>query len=166
MSKLSVRRIDSEKPDSTKDRRIADGLGLYLKVATPGTKTFTYRYTYNTKRHELTLGVYPEMSLAQARQARLESSKILESGRNPIHVHQNAKEAKREALNVSELIEEFHLKYLKVHFEKPDDARKTLIRDIGSEIGKYLVPDVTKKTSLSPSARWCSAAPRCRRTVL
>lgn len=145
MPTLTTRRIDSEKPDPAKDRRVADSLGLYLKVAKNGTKTFTFRYTYVNKRYWLHLGTYPETSLAQARQARLDASKILESGRNPLHVQHGATKAKAEALDVSELIEDFYLKHLKLHFEKPDDARKTLIRDIGGEIGKYLVPDVTKK---------------------
>lgn len=145
MSKLSVKRIEAEKPDPKKDRRISDGLGMYLKVATYNVKTFTFRYTYATRRHEVTLGTFPAMSLAEARLKRLEFSKILESGRNPLYVHQTAVEVKREALDVSALINEFYEKHLKARFEKPDDAYKTLKRDIGKEIGRHLVPDVTKK---------------------
>lgn len=145
MSVLSVKRIEAEKPDPLKDRRVADGLGLYLKVAKTGTKTFTYRFTYASGRQEMTLGTFPELSLVEAREARHEAAKILETGKNPLHAKQSTRQAKVEALTVAELIEEFKKEYLDLKFEKPEAAYQCLTRDIGKSMGKLLLPDVTKR---------------------
>lgn len=142
---LTVTRITNLKPEPTADRRYADSLGLYLKIAHNGKKTFVFRFTYVRTRHELTLGSFPEMSLAKAREARLENSRILEGGKNPLQVKAAARKAKHAALDVNELIEQFRTGYLNQHFQKPDVAYRTLKRDIGSQMGKLLVPDVTKK---------------------
>lgn len=145
MSTLSVRRIESEKPDPKKDRRIADGQGLYLKVAKNGKKTFTYRFTYaGRSRQEVTLGTYPEMSLADARAERLTQSRLLGQGLNPIQEKHAAHQSKKQALTVSELIEEFYTEHMQQHRELPAPDYQTLKLHIGQEIGKVLVPDVTK----------------------
>lgn len=145
MSMLTVKRIEAERPDPSKDRRIADGLGLYLKVAKNGTKSFTYRFTYGRDRKELSLGIYPAMSLADARKARQDAAETLEGGKNPLQEKQSERQAKRDALDVNALIAEFRTNFLNVHFEQPAAAHQCLTRDVGKEIGRMLVPDVTKK---------------------
>lgn len=144
MSSLTVRRIDTAKPDPTKDVRIADGDGLYLKVAKTGTKTFTFRYTYAGRgRKELTLGAYPVMGLAEARDERQRQAKILAEGKDPLQLKAEARQVKKEALTVEELIESFHTNWLKEHFDKPDEAKAILVKHIGTPLGKTLAPDVT-----------------------
>lgn len=46
--------------------RSAAGNGLYFRVSEEGTGFWIVRYTVNRKRREITLGRYPEMSLADA----------------------------------------------------------------------------------------------------
>lgn len=146
MPSLSARRIELTKPNPTKDIRIADGEGLYLKVTTGGTKSFTFRYTYaGRKRREITLGTFPEIGLAEAREKRLEQAKILQAGHDPLQVKQDDHRAKKEALTVEELIEDFHTNWLKIRFQQPDDAKAILKRHIGKPLGKVLAPDVTKQ---------------------
>jgi integrase len=145
MSKLSSRKIDSLKADPTKVVRVSDGQGMYVNVSKTGNKTFTFRFVYGSGRHELTLGTYPELSLAEAREKRLEASKVLEGGRNPLHVEQLRKETKREALNVNELIQEFHDQILVHQFERPKKALDVLLLHVGTQIGKLLAADVTKR---------------------
>ncbi|MCG9056638.1 tyrosine-type recombinase/integrase [Laribacter hongkongensis] len=143
MPTLTTRRIESEKANPTKDRRIADGLGLYLKIAKNGTKTFTYRFTYAARRQEMTLGTYPETSLAGAREKHLEARKALEAGRNPLQTQQAQRQALKLAPTVEELVEEYHSRVLSKTFKRPEEALRTLTRDVQSQIGKFLAKDVT-----------------------
>jgi hypothetical protein len=76
MSKLNNRIIERAKP-SSKDKYIADGDGLFLRVMPNGTKTFCFRYTVGTKRRLLSLGPVPILSLA-TEQIRLESLSLRE----------------------------------------------------------------------------------------
>lgn len=47
--------------------RLDDGGGLRLNVSKNLSKSWTFRYTFNGKRHEIGLGIYPDISLADAR---------------------------------------------------------------------------------------------------
>lgn len=59
---------------------VSDGGGLYLRVTPDGSKFWAARPTVNGKRTTLHLGKYPEMSLAQARQA----NQVTDGGRLPM----------------------------------------------------------------------------------
>lgn len=45
-----------------------DGGGLYLRVTEAGAKRWVFRYQADGRRHDMGLGSYPEISLAEARQ--------------------------------------------------------------------------------------------------
>lgn len=62
---------------------VLDGDGLSLKVEPTGKKLWRFRYTYNGKEALISFGKYPEVSLAQAREKRLEARKLLAQGVNP-----------------------------------------------------------------------------------
>lgn len=74
---LSDRGISALKPKE-KDSFVADGRGLYLRVHTSGTKTFMYRSRAGGSARWITLGQYPELTLAEARnQAQAMTGKAL-----------------------------------------------------------------------------------------
>jgi integrase len=47
---------------------LPDGNGLYLRVRDSGTKHWVLRYRLNGKRHDMSLGTFPYLSLAEARE--------------------------------------------------------------------------------------------------
>ncbi|MBK8813998.1 MAG: integrase arm-type DNA-binding domain-containing protein [Methylococcaceae bacterium] len=59
--------LRNAKPDS-KDKRLNDGDGLYLLVKPNGSKWWRFDYTIERKRKTLSLGVYPDTGLKQARE--------------------------------------------------------------------------------------------------
>ena len=60
---------------------LADGGGMYLEVLPSGSKIWRISYRQpNGKNTRLTFGAYPEVSLLDARQQRMDAKK--ESGRN------------------------------------------------------------------------------------
>ncbi|MCY1197888.1 Prophage integrase IntA [compost metagenome] len=141
MSLLTTRKIETIKP-GPKDIRIADGEGLVLRVLPNGTKSFQFRYTYAAKRQTTTLGTFPELSLAGARDRARECRVLLEEGKNPGNVKQAARAAKNEALTVEEAIDEYETTWLVHHFKNPGDRAAILRKDL-KPIFHLLVPDVT-----------------------
>jgi len=63
--------------------RIAAGKGLYLQVMPNGAKYWRQKYRFRDKSLMLAHGVFPEVSLAQARDARDDARRLLASGVDP-----------------------------------------------------------------------------------
>ena len=92
---LSDPAIKKAKP-SDKPYKLADSEGLYLLVNTAG-KYWRYDYRYLHKRKTLALGIYPDVSLARAREKQVEARQLLADGVDPGEAKQEAKRAKKVA---------------------------------------------------------------------
>ena len=66
---LSDAKVRNAKP-RTKPYKIADGEGLFLVVMPSGSKYWRLKYFFAGKEKLLALGVYPEVTLADARERR------------------------------------------------------------------------------------------------
>jgi integrase len=64
---------------------------MYLRVKKSGSKYFRLDYRYAGKRKTLALGVYPEITLKEARDKRDEARKLLSEGINPSEVRKAKK---------------------------------------------------------------------------
>lgn len=82
--KLSARQVDTAKPKE-KTYKMADGGGLYLEVTTKGSKYWRmkYRRPADKKEDRLAFGVWPTVTLAEARAKRDEAKKMLGQGIDP-----------------------------------------------------------------------------------
>lgn len=69
---LSDTAIRAAKP-RTKEWKLADEKGLYLLVTPAGGKLWRLKFRHNGREKKLSLGQYPEISLAQARKLRDEA---------------------------------------------------------------------------------------------
>lgn len=74
--------IRNTKP-SDKPVRMFDGGGLYLEVAPSGGKWWRYKYRFEGKEKRLSLGVYPEVGLKEARIRHADMRKLLAHGTDP-----------------------------------------------------------------------------------
>src|SRR5277367_6076677 len=63
--------------------RLFDERGLYLEVSPAGGKWWRLKYRFAGKEKRLSLGVYPDVSLKEARDRRDECRKLLASGVDP-----------------------------------------------------------------------------------
>lgn len=63
--------------------RKADAKGLCVEVQTTGARYWRYRYRFAGKGKMVSLGVYPEVSLAEARSRRDDARRALRSGTDP-----------------------------------------------------------------------------------
>ncbi|EMC8493699.1 tyrosine-type recombinase/integrase [Klebsiella pneumoniae] len=80
--KLNARQVDAAKPRE-KAYQLADGAGLYPEVVPSGSRYWRMKYRFNGKEKRLAFGVYPAVSLAQARALRDEAKKKLAEGIDP-----------------------------------------------------------------------------------
>ena len=82
--KLNARQVETAKPKD-KTYKMADGGGLYLEVSAKGSKYWRmkYRRPSDKKEDRLAFGVWPTVTLAQARAKRDEAKKLLVQGMDP-----------------------------------------------------------------------------------
>jgi integrase len=78
-----------------KDYKLYDEKGLYLLVTKKDRKYWRYKYRFNGREQVLSLGVFPEVSLKEARDGRDAARKQLAQGTSPSEAKQ---QAKREAM--------------------------------------------------------------------
>lgn len=64
--------------------KLADGKGLSLLVHPNGSKYWRLKYRHAGKEKQLALGVYPEVTLAQAREQTLDARALLKLGQDPV----------------------------------------------------------------------------------
>jgi integrase len=62
----------------------ADGAGLYLQVTSPTAKSWLFRYQLRGHEHWMGLGPFPDVGLAEARDAALAARKLRREGIDPI----------------------------------------------------------------------------------
>lgn len=74
-----------------KPRKLTDGAGLYLLINKTG-KYWRWDYRHGDKRRTMALGVYPAVSLAEARAQHLQARKRLAAGEDPMAERKQAKQ--------------------------------------------------------------------------
>lgn len=90
---LTTRQINATKP-GTKIVTLSDGMGLELRITTNGSRGWRLRYTRpNGKRNMISLGKYPEVTLAEAREKRTDLRRLIAKGIDPVEHKQNEKRA-------------------------------------------------------------------------
>ncbi|MET4133386.1 integrase [Porphyrobacter sp. MBR-155] len=63
--------------------KVSDRGGLFLHISPKNHKSWRFKYRQEGKEQLLTIGVYPEVSLAEAREKRNDARKLLREGRDP-----------------------------------------------------------------------------------
>jgi len=88
-------------PEGKKQTKLADGGGLYLLVKPQG-KYWRLDYRFADKRKTMALGVYPTVSLKNARKAREAAKELLSQGIDPNQAKAKEKQARKaEAIAVT-----------------------------------------------------------------
>ncbi|HCI52182.1 MAG TPA: integrase [Gallionella sp.] len=91
MSKLTDMVIKKAKPED-KPYKMADGGGMYLLIHPTGSKYWRLKYRFLGVEKTLALGVYPDISLADARERREQARKLLANDTDP---NETKKETRR-----------------------------------------------------------------------
>lgn len=104
---LNDTRIRNAKP-AEHDYKLSDFDGLYLLVCKNGSKLWRFAYRFDRKQKQIALGAYPEVTLAEARDRREASRKLLANGKDPSLERRLEKIARAAGANTfREVAEEF-----------------------------------------------------------
>jgi len=93
---LTVAAIKNAKP-AARTRKIFDGQGLYLELSPKGGKWWRLKYRYGGKEKRLSLGVYPEVTLGEARDRRDVARRLLDKEIDPSEYRQSQKDSLKDA---------------------------------------------------------------------
>jgi integrase len=141
---LTMFAIQNAKPKG-KPHKLSDGGGLHLLI-TESSKLWRFRYRFGGKENMLSLGTFPEVSIADARAKRDDARKLLAKGENPSQQRKLDKiTATTAANNTFGVIAEEHLDNLR----KAGRAEATIIkhrwflRDLASPLTKRPIAEIT-----------------------
>lgn len=142
---LTDRAIRNAKPKD-KPIRMCDGGGMYLEIVPSGGKWWRLKYRHGGKEKRLSLGVYPDVGLADARERRDAARKLLANGKDPSAQRQAAKrEAKGRAANSFEAVaREWYAKQAHTWVEShASDVLRRRETNLFPEIGDKPIADLT-----------------------
>ena len=80
----------------TRTRKMFDGGGLFLEVAPSGGKWWWLKYRFAGKEERISLGVYPDVSLREARRRRAQARQLLAQEIDPYHHRKVQRAAKKD----------------------------------------------------------------------
>ena len=149
--KLTDKAIKAAKTE-TRIKKLFDGNGLLLLLYPNGSKYWSFKYRHLDKEKSLSLGIYPEVSLAEARQKLVEMRKLVSTGIDPSEVR---KATKRNALvsaeNSFEVIGREWLEARRTGWTPryAEFMQKRLEIDIFPKLGNRPIRDITAPELLS-----------------
>jgi integrase len=88
---LTLTKIQNTKP-AKRPIRLFDGRGLYLEVAPAGSRWWRFKYRFAGKEKRISLGVYPDVGLKQARDKREAARKQVAEGVDPSEARKQARQ--------------------------------------------------------------------------
>ncbi len=142
LTDTQVRKVKSRE----KTFKLADGKGLFLVVQPNGSKYWRFRYWFGEKEKLLSLGVYPEVTLAGARKKRDEAQQMLADDIDPSMAKQLKKRAKKLGPENSfeAIAREWHIKFCsKWTAEHGATILHRLEKDIFPWIGHRPINEIT-----------------------
>jgi integrase len=143
--------IRTAKPGE-KPRKLADEKGLYLLLNSNGSRWWRFDYRFESKRKTLSMGVYPDVSLKDARDKRDEARKLLAQGVDPAEHRKAAQAARVDCLANS--FEVIAREWFTKHMADKADSHKSKVlarleNDVFPWIGNRPIADIKAPELLS-----------------
>jgi len=137
--KLNARQVDTAKAQD-KPYKLSDGGGLYLLVNPTGSKYWRLKYRVTGKEKLLSVGVYPDVTLADARSKREDAKRVIAAGGDPSQEKQAEKAAK--VLAVQNSFESIAIEW---HNHKKENWSQGYAEDILEYLTKDMFPFIGKR---------------------
>ena len=142
MGALTDKAVRSFKPRANA-YQVTDGNGLVVEVRPAGQKAWLYRYRLCGRQEKLSLGSYPDLTLAEARSRHLDARKAVLAGKSPAQ----AKQAERRRLSDDlQIVRGLAKAYLQDHVEglsSKKDSRGYIEKRILPVIGNKFIHEVS-----------------------
>ena len=143
---------------------ILDSKGLSIRVLPTGKKSWVYRYQFDGKPRRLTLGGYPGISLADAREKHGAAMVDVQRGIDPGELAQAAKAKRKAAPVFKDLLQEIWEMELR-HKKSGLGTKKLLEKDVLPPWGKRKVADIKRRDIVILLDRIAERAPVVRNRV-
>jgi integrase len=142
---LSDAKIRNIKP-TDKPQKLADGGGLYLEVRPSSAKLWRYRYRIAGKENIFSIGEYPTIGLADAREQHRKARSLVEQGIHPSH-HRQAERLATYAANENtfEAVAREWISKKGIHWSPyyRSQIENFLMADMFPHVGKLPIRNVT-----------------------
>ena len=125
--------------------KLSDGGGLYLLVEKNGSRLWRHAYRFDGKQKLMALGVYPVVSLAEARAGRDANKSLLTGGVDPSAQRKIDRGAARIARsNTFRIVADELLEKFKVEGDDPKtlDKKKWLLGFVNAELGDRPIAEI------------------------
>ncbi len=147
---LTDTKVRSAKPEA-KEYSLVDGDGMFLLIHPNGSKYWRFRFRFGGKQHLMAFGVYPETSLADARQKREEARKLVAAGIDPREHKRAVKEQQaKENITFESVAREWHAANKRWSEEHSRRVLKSLEDNLFSAIGKRSIEELKTRDLLAP----------------
>ncbi|HCR2156830.1 TPA: integrase arm-type DNA-binding domain-containing protein, partial [Enterobacter asburiae] len=142
-------KVRTAKP-TDKQYKLTDGNGMHLLVHPNGSKYWRLQYRFDGKQKMLALGVYPEITLADARSRRDEARKLLANGVDPGDKKKSDKVEQRKAHTFKEVAIEWHSTNKKWSEDHAHRVLKSLEDNLFAELGERNITELKTRDLLAP----------------
>lgn len=136
---------------SDKPFKLTDGQGMHLLINPNGSKYWRLQYRFGGKQKVLALGVYPMVSLGEARRKRDEAKKLVSDGIDPSEKKKADKIEQSEALTFEAVARDWHTackrKWSDSHSER---VLKSMEDGLFTAIGKRKISELNTRDLLAP----------------
>lgn len=147
---LTDTKVRSAKPE-TKEYSLVDGDGMFLLIHPNGSKYWRFRFRFGGKQHLMAFGVYPETSLAYARQKREEARRLVAAGVDPREHKRAVKEEQaREVITFESVARDWHASNQKWSESHSGRVLKSLEDNLFDAIGKRNIAELKTRDLLIP----------------
>ncbi len=147
---LTDTKVRSAKPEE-KEYSLVDGDGMFLLIHPNGSKYWRFRFRFGGKQHLMAFGVYPETSLADARQKREEARKLVAAGVDPREHKRAAKEEQaKEVITFESVARDWHASNQKWSESHSGRVLKSLEDNLFDAIGKRNIAELKTRDLLIP----------------
>ena len=157
MDNLTELTIKQAKP-GIKQYKLFDGGGMFLLVHPNGSKYWRMKFSFERKSKLASFGVWPDVSLKDAREIRYEAKKKIKDGINPVDEKRKEKldrldrankdelEVKKETITFRKVAEEWYKRISLQWSEKhTKDVLRSLEYYVFPDFGERPIAEITKK---------------------
>ncbi|CNI69400.1 integrase [Yersinia frederiksenii] len=147
---LSDVKVRTAKPEA-KEYSLVDGDGMFLLIHPNGSKYWRFRFRFGGKQHLMAFGVYPETSLADARQKREEARRLVAAGVDPREHKRAVKEEQaKEVITFESVARDWHASNQKWSESHSGRVLKSLEDNLFDAIGKRNISELKTRDLLIP----------------
>lgn len=151
---LTDTKVRSAKSEE-KEYSLVDGDGMSLLVKPGGSKYWRFRFRFGGKQHLMAFGVYPDVSLADARKKREEARKLVAAGIDPREHKRAVKEEQaKEIITFEKVAREWLVTNQKWSEDHANRVKKSLEDNIFPAIGARNIAELGTRDLLIPIKAW------------